>query len=235
MFSIKSFFIAGLSLLAIIFSSYSAEQNPSATASGGESAPWVPVDEADWAIYMDAPRYHFDLAREYLKKGDYSKAAAELKEGNSFLLFQEKRLGAASKQIEELSKRIATGKYNDLDKVDAVTSGALNVIINKYAMVPVDVVDNSVFEQASNYHFEKAKSKLRENDSAGAASEIRRVGSFLKLRAASMSNEAREKIDEIAGELNELASKVKDGLVKDKEELDRLFHKAMLIFSKKKE
>jgi hypothetical protein len=107
MFSTKSFFIAVLGLCAIILSAYSEEQKPSVTTSNAQSGLWFPIVETDWVVYMDAPKYHFDLAKEYLQKGEYSKASSELKLGNSFLTFQKDRLSAASKQIEELSNSIS--------------------------------------------------------------------------------------------------------------------------------
>lgn len=235
MFSFKTSFIAALGLGAIILSAYSAEQKPSAVTSNAQSDLWVPFVEADWAVYMDAPKYHFDLAKEYLQKGEYSKASSELKLGDAFLLFQKNRLSAASKQIEDLSNSISAGKVKESSKLDDVTSNALNVINNKYAMVPVDISATSVFEYAYDYHFDKAKSRLQENDRAGAAYEIRRAASFMRLKAAHMGHVAKADLDSAGNEMKELASKVESGTVKDAKELDKVFQKAMLVFSKKKE
>jgi hypothetical protein len=235
MFSIKSHFITGLGLCAIIFSAYSAEQKPSVATANAKSDLWVPIDEVDWAVYMDAPNYHFALAKEYLQKGEYSKASTELRLGNSFLVFQKNRILAASHQIDELSNSISNGKDKDVNKLDAVTSNALNVINNKYAMVPIEIDATTVFEDAYKYHFDKAKSKLQENDRPGAASEIRKAASFIRLKAAHMGHIAKTDMDAAGNELKELASKVESGTVKDAKELDKVFQKAMLVFSKKKE
>jgi hypothetical protein len=234
MFSIKSYFIAGLGLCAIIFSAYSVEQKPSVAAANAKSDLWVPIDEADWTVYMDAPNYHFALAKEYLQKGEYSKASTELRLGNSFLVFQKNRILAASHQIDELSNSISNGKDKDVNKLEAVTSNALNVINNKYAMVPAEIDATRVFEDAYQYHFDKAKSKLQENDRPGAASEIRKAVSFMKLKAAHMGHIAKADMDAAGNELRDLASKVESGTVKDVKELDKTFQKAMLVFSKKK-
>ena len=47
MFSIKSFFIAAIGHSAIIVSTCTTEQKPSATMAGTASVSWVPVDEND--------------------------------------------------------------------------------------------------------------------------------------------------------------------------------------------
>jgi hypothetical protein len=234
MFSIKSFFIAAVIFSAIIFSTSFAKEKSSADTSKTKSDLWVPVDESDWAVYMEAPDYHFALAKEYLQKGDYVKASSELKIGNSFLVFQKNRLSAASKQIEKLLKSIEAGKEKDINKLDAVTSNALKVIDHRYAEVPVEVGETSVFEEAYNYHFDKAKVKLLEKDSAGSASEIRKAASFLRLTAAHTGHMIKAEIDAAGSELKELASKVESGTVKDVKELDRVFQKAILAVSKKK-
>lgn len=235
MFSIKSLFVAALALSAITFSAYCVEQKPSAQMSNTKSDLQIPIDEADWTVYMDAPNYHFALAKEYLQKGENTKAAAELKLGNSFLIFQRNRLSAVSKQIEDLSSALSAGKNTDVKRLDAVTSNALNVINNKYAMLPVEIDATTVFGDAYQYHFDKARSMLQENDRPGAASEIRRAASFLKLKASHMGHVAKSEMDAAGNDLKELASKVESGTVKDVKELEKAFQKGMLIFSKKKE
>ncbi len=232
MFTTRAFLIAVFSLSTILFSVYSAEQKPSATTYVDL---WVPVDESDWAIYMDAPAYHFALAKEYLQKGENAKAAAELKRGNSFVIFEKTRLAAASKQIEELSKNIAKSKDKDMKTFDEVTSTVEKVIDKKFAMVPVDVGETTVFEDAFKYHFDKAKLKLQENDAAGAAGEIKRGAAFLKLKAAQAGHVAKTDLDAAGNDLKDLASKVESGTVKDVKELDQGIKKAVSGLTKKKE
>ncbi len=234
MFSAKSFFIAVMGVFAVICSAYSTEPKPSVPASDTGSDLWIPVDDADWAVYMEAPQYHFALAKEYLQKGEYSKASSELKRGNSFLAFQAHRLSIASKQIETLAKGIVKGKKNDIARFDAVTSSVFKVIDNKYTMIPVEIRVKSIFEDAYKYHFDEALSKLRENDHVGAASEIRRAGSFIKLMAAHTGVSDKAEINEAVGEINEMASKVESGLINDPKELDRVFQKAIYVVYKKK-
>jgi len=129
---------------------------------------------------------------------------------------------------------VAEGKGKDLDRFDAVTSYASKVIDNKYPMIPIEIGGSSVFRKAYKYHSDKAISKLLENDRAGAASEIRRAGSFLKLWAVHTGNSANDELNKVETELNDLASNVEAGVVKDKKELDQEFQKAIHVFSKKK-
>ena len=254
MFSIKFFSIAALGLFVIIFALCSNEQKPTAAMSGAPSVSWVPIDENDWAAYKDVPNYHFALAKKYLQKGDYSKASAELKRGNSFLVFENYRLVAVTKQIKALSDSVAAGQYNDINKLDAATANAIKIIDDRYAMIPIMVretsalnIDNnyvmapiqikpdSVFEEEYTYHINWAKTNLEENNRSGAASEIRKAGSFLRLKAASLGTFAKNELDSAGNELKKLASNVESGAVKDTQELDRVFQKAKFITSKKKE
>lgn len=234
MFSMKPFIITTIAISSLIVSAYAAAPKPFAATSNAESDMRVPIDEADWSVYMDAPKYHFALAREYLQKGEYSKASSELKLGNSFLIFQMNRLSSASKQIEDLSNGLSAGKNKDLNRLDTVTFNAFNIINNKYVMDSVEIDAPKVFEDAYHYHFEKAKLKFQENDHSGAAFEIRRAASFMRLKAAYAGHIAKADFDLTEIELKELASHVESGAVKEAKELDRVFQKAMLVFSKEK-
>jgi hypothetical protein len=254
MLSFKSFLTAAIGFSAIIFLMCSSSQKPPAATSNAAYIPWAPVNENDWSVYTDVPNYHFSLAKQYLQQGNYSKAASELKLGNSFLLFQNYRLAAAAKQIKVLSDSVEAGKYKDINKLDAVTSNAIKIIDNRYAMVPVmdkvtsvfnidsnyamapvEVNADSIFDEEFNYHFDMAKSKLQGNDREGAASEITQAGSFLRLKAAAIGTIAKAELDSAGNELMELASKVKAGTIKDAKELDRVFQNAKRIDSKKKD
>jgi len=231
--SIKSLLIATACFSLLGFSVYSAEQKTPGANSNIKSDVVLPIDEVDWAVYMDAPNYHFALAKEYVQKGDFVKAASELKLGNSFLLFQKNRLTAASKEIDALSTKLATGKDKKISDIDFITANALNVINNKYSMAPVEVDATSVFEDAYKYHFDKAKTLLQGGDNAGAASEIKRGAAFLKLKASQTGRLAKTELDAVVNELNTFVSKVESGSVKDVKELEQELHKAISAISKK--
>ncbi len=100
-------------------------------------------------------------------------------------------------------------------------------------MVPLKIEPTRIFEDAYKYHFEKAKSKLQENDRAAAASEIRKAASFLRLRAAQLRHVAKAELDSAGNELRELASKVESGTVKDVKDLEHVFQKAISVVTKK--
>jgi hypothetical protein len=254
MFSFKSFFVVAIVIFVTIFSMCSNQHKPSTTMSGTAPVLWVPVNEDDATIYRDVPNYHFALAKEYLGKGEYSKASSELKRANAFLIYQNYRLSTAAKQIKLLSDSINAGNVKDVKKLEAVTDNAIKIIDNKYMMVPVVVNANadfeidttytmapeavkpdSVFEEEFNYHFDWAKSNLQKNDQAGAASEIRKAASFLRLKAAYMGPIVQANLDSAGNELKELSSKVESGAVRDVTELDRVFQKAKHAASKQKE
>jgi hypothetical protein len=254
MFSMKSFSFAAVGICTIIFTMCSNEQKPPGAISGAPSVVWIPVDEKDWAIYKDVPNYHFARAKDYLRKGNYANASAELKRGNSFLIFQNYRLLAVAKQIKVLSDSVAAGQFKDINKLDAATANAIKIINDKYAMVPIMVKNNSainidnryymasveiradsVFEEEFNYHYDNAKTDMTAKDSVGAASEIRMAGSFLRLKAVYIGEKAKVELDSVGNDLNKLAADVEYGTVKDIKELDRIVKKINLIDLKKKE
>jgi hypothetical protein len=74
--------------------------------------------------------------------------------------------------------------------------------------------------------------KLGQNDRAGAASEIRRAVSFLRLKAAYIGQPAVE-FDSAGKELNELSLKIDSGIVKDVPEMDRILQKVKRMDNKK--
>ena len=223
---IKYLLVSAFCISAIGFPTFGAEQKTPSVVAEPRAEVWAPVDESDWAVYMDAPAYHFNLAKEYLQKGDYSKASFELKRGNSFLIFQKNRISFAEKQIEELAGGLAAGKEKDIHRFDSLTSAALLIINQKFSMLPIEIEPKSVFEDEFKYHAEKAKSDLLENDRAKAASEIRKAASFLRLKAGQMRHVARAELDSAGSALKELASKVESGAVKDAKELEEVFQKA---------
>ena len=92
----------------------------------------------------------------------------------------------------------------------------------------------SPFEEAYKYHFDKARTKFRENNRPGAASEIRKAASFVKLKAAHTGNKAKTELDIVIADLKKLTTGVEDGAVKDLTELNQAFDKAVAALEKKK-
>ncbi len=227
------FFRSAMAVLLVAMLAGAAEQSPPKAASSKSADVWIPVDASDWSVYMDAPAYHFNLAREYLRKGETEKAAAELREGNSFLIFQRNRISYAVKEIEDLSRAVVAGKEKNVARYDSLTAVALDIINRKYAMVPLEIEPASIFEKGYTYHFEKAKSDLKENNFDGAASEIMTAASFLRLKASHVRHIAKDDLDTAGNDLKDLASRVKAGTVKDVKELDKVFKKAVSVFGEK--
>jgi hypothetical protein len=216
-----------------VVSGYAAGQKSSDATTAGTH--WVPVNETDWAVYMDAPAYHFKIAKKYLQDGDKVHAAAELSRGVTFLNFQKDRLVAASREIERLSKRITAGGLTDTSDFNVVVNHALHAIDHRYRMVPVDIGGSTMFGEAHEYHFKKAKKNLEKQDRTVTADEIRQAAAFLKLKAASMGITPWSTVDSAEAALQKLAGNVESGSVKNVAELDKVFTEATSIFRKKKE
>ena len=212
-----------------------AGENPKAKEPGAAAVRWVMVNQADWAVYMNAPAYHFSLAKEYLREGNSAKASMELSRGKTFLAFQRKRLSASLREIDALLKKMEEGAAKDTLRFDAVTSHALNIINEKYTMIPTEVEGTAISDDADSYHFNRAKEKLRADERGVTADEIRKASVFLRLKAAGMGITPWSKVDSAGAALQRLAKKVESGEVKNVKELDAVFDQATTIFRKKNE
>jgi hypothetical protein len=190
-----------------------------------------PVNETDWSVYMEAPRYHFNLAMEHLRKKEYSKASSELTRGNSFLSFQAIRISVVVKEIEKLSKDLGTGKKQDVATMDSLTTKAMKVLSNEYAMLPLDVDTMLVFKEEYNYLFDKAKTNMRNNNRTEAAREIRRASSLIRLQAAHTGRFVKTELDLAENELIRLSSRIESSAAVGIIELDSAFQKAVRVFN----
>ena len=230
----KGCLIVAISLLFIVPSILAGKSTPS-KVSDNPAVQWVMVDQADWGVYMDAPAYHFSLAKQYLLKGNNAKASAELSRGKVFLIYQKKRLSASLREIDALLKKMEEGAIKDTVQFDAVTSHALNVINKKYTMIPTEVEGMAISNDLDTYHFDRAKEKLKADERAVTADEIRKASVFLRLKAAGMGITPWSKVDSAGAALQRLARKVESGEVKNVKDLDEVFQQATSIFEKKKE
>jgi len=210
-----------------LFTSVSYSEKPAS-----RKTMWSPVDETDWTIYMSAPGYHFNCAKEYLKAGKNKKAAAEVARGEAFLKFQNKRISLALIQIEKLKKELSSGKSSDTVHFDEVIEQTMNSINRKYRMVPVGIAGSRLFGEAHEYHMQKAIESLKRQDQSVSADEIRQVSTFIKLKAASMGITPWAEVDSAATALNRLADRIEEGKVKNNKELDDVYIKVTSIFKK---
>ncbi|MBN1980199.1 MAG: hypothetical protein JW795_01625 [Chitinivibrionales bacterium] len=193
-----------------------------------DSTRWVLIDESDWAVFKEAPSYHFNMAQYYLKDGNYAKAAEELRRGNSFLIFLRDRLSAASKAIDRLAENTASGKVKSMSNLAITTSVAVSTIDPRYTMVPVDVGDQAILNDSYWYHFNQSKIKFLENDRMGAAEEIRKGSSYFKFKAFYTYSQNAMEPRIIVVELSNLASKVEIGMIENVDEMDEVFNKARM-------
>ena len=230
------FFAAGICLLIIAAPSPAVHPESSPPKNKGPVKPvkWVRVDQADWAVYMDAPAYHFSAAKQYLLIGDTVQAATELARGEAFLNFQKKRLSSAQEEIELLKKKVSTGNKTDTSAFNIAVSHALDVIDRKYTMVPMEIDGKVMSMGAPAYHMEKAKQTFKSDDRTVTADEIRRAAVFLRLKAAAMGVTPWSAVDSATIALQQLAMKVELGKVKNVKDLEEVFKSATSIFPEEK-
>jgi hypothetical protein len=217
---------------ALLIGLFSVTTVSARSFSTGKNTTWVPVDESDWAVYMAAPAYHFNCAKEYLQKGDGNSALAELKRGEAFLSFQKNKLSAALSEMEKLRKNIQSRKEYDTLGFNLAVTFALNTVDHKYRMLPVNVNGGSMFGSAHEYHLAKARDSMAKKNITVTAEELRQASAFLKLKAASMGITPWSGVISAGEELEQLAKKVESGNVKNVKEFDAIYAKATSIFGK---
>ena len=227
-----SIFTVAVAVCILLLNSYDTATAAKQTPQPREKTLWVPVDESEWAVYMDAPAYHFDCAKKYLLNGDRKSALAELKRGEAFLSFQKNRLTAALSEMENVRKAIQSSDKRDTLQFNLAVRFALNTINRKYRMLPVDVNGSSMFGSAQEYHLKKARAELTGNHRKVSAEELRQASSFLKLKAASMGITPWSKVDAAGTALEQLATKIETGQVKNVKEFDAIYADATAIFRK---
>lgn len=217
-------------LCVIVFSCNYDNSKPSVPSEDTTAVLKRYVSKSDWSVYMDAPRYHFTLAMENLQRGDYSGASKELVRGNSFLSFQATRISVVVKEIEELSNGLETGKRKNIATMDSLTTKAMDVLSNKYAMLSLDVGAVLVFKEEYDYLFDKAKTNVQKKNYREAAHEIRRAASHIRLKDALIGRFADTNLDSAGNELEELASRIGASVAVDTNEMELAFQKAKRAF-----
>jgi hypothetical protein len=195
---------------------------------------WIPVNTDDWQVYMDAPSYHFSLAKKYFTRGDTASASAELKRGKTFLEYQKKRIAASLDDVDRLLRSLKSGRLHDTLQFDSVTSHTLTIIGEKFTMVPAEVEGRALAGDDYDYHLTRAKEAIRAENRTATAEEIRQASVFLRLKAAGLGITPWSKVDSASLALERLSARVKSGEVKKEKELNEVFRKATSLFRSKK-
>jgi len=192
---------------------------------------WFPVDESEWAIYMDAPAYHCRAAGERLKAGDTAAAREELSKARVFLEFQKQHLSESLRAITGLEERLGGAGTGGPAAFDSVISATLNAVGRKYLMVPVDVQNGTFITDAHLYHLEQARKHIEHNKRKEAADEIRRAAAFLKVKGAYMGITPWSKVETSVSALNKLAADIESGKVKEFAALEKAYADATAVFA----
>jgi hypothetical protein len=223
--------VAMLALLGAASWSWGDDVKPSSAAKAPHQ--WVSVDQDAWAVFLEAPEYHFAKARESLAAKDPRTAAAEIREGAMLLRFQAKRLDAAVSDLNTVAQEVSTGKVTSGDHLDAVLTNANKTLDYREPLVPYAEGTDQMFFDDSQYHITQAKTKLMSKDNAGAAAEIRKAIAFLKLEAAQSRRDVKSGFKSAINDLETLAKKAESGTEVAAKDLDQSFGKARKTISDK--
>ncbi|MFC1585258.1 hypothetical protein ACFL5V_06910 [Fibrobacterota bacterium] len=184
---------------------------------------WVPVTAETWKIFLEEPAYQFNLAKDFLKKGEKNKAAFAIRRGEAFLIYQKNRLDKAFAELNDLAFAIRAGDEKDAAKADAVFQRALNVLHRSEKAVPVSTGSNRIFREAFQFHFTRAKDEFAAKNRKAAADELRRCTAFLKLHKAQQSDRTEKNFSSAFKEFRALADRVERENVRDFEEVEKAF------------
>jgi len=228
-----AFIVAVMGSLAVADVMIPNTEIKSAPAAKG-SHQWVPVDQDVWAVFLEAPEYHFAKARESLANKDAKTAAAEIREGAKLLRFQAKRLDAAVGDLYTLAKQVSAGKVTAGDKMDTVLANANKALDYHEPLVPVAEGDDELLMESGQYHIAQAKTKLSAKDKSGAAAEIRKAIAFVKIEAAHTGHEVSGEMKSALDDMEALAKKAESGADVGTKELDQAFSRALNALHKSK-
>ena len=227
-------FVFNLGFVILLLPATTGAQKTATVHHEPAAVKWIPVDTDDWRVYMDAPAYHFSLAKKYFTRGDTSRASAELTRGKTFLEYQKKRIAASLHDVDRLLRTLRSGKLHDTLQFDSVTSHTMNIIREKFTMVPAEVEGSALAADDYDYHLTRAKEDIRAENRAATAEEIRQASVFLRLKAAGMGITPWSKVDSASLALERLYARVKSGEVKKEKELNEVFRNATSIFRNEK-
>jgi hypothetical protein len=213
-------YIAGAFVLGIMCAAAKA------ASSAAASTDWKPVDQDVWAILMAEPQAHMLSAKEDLAADDRKDAAAEIRLAGNFLMIQEKRLDASSRQLDRLSKDVENGVAVSSAQVDETFGSAIAALDHQQSMIPVMAGAETIYEDEAAYHLTQAQSHLNQKQDKLAAGEIRKATAYLKLKALHAGMETKVELQSSASDLDRLADKLDAGTATEAKNFEAAFARA---------
>jgi phage terminase Nu1 subunit (DNA packaging protein) len=213
-------FVSGVLFLSVVSTAGAAA--PATT----RSADWLPVDQDVWTIMMAEPQAHLLSAQEDLANNDAKGAANEIRMADTFLKIQEKRLTAASTQLNALAQDIKAGKVVSNKVVKDTFDKAISALDHQQAMIPVMAGADSLYMDEADYHLAQAKSHFIKKDVKAAAGDIRKASAYLKMKAVHAGEKAKSELSASAAELDDMAGKVESGTMTAAKDMDEAFARA---------
>ncbi|MGB7415371.1 MAG: hypothetical protein WA902_14285, partial [Thermosynechococcaceae cyanobacterium] len=211
--------------------------NPAAVPPGSDR--WLQNEVVDWIPVVDHLGHQFRQARLSFEQQDYSKAAADIKQGAAFL--KQERENASpegqakiDKMVEALNafaQKVKTGNIASVEELDAIFAQAYQVDIeNLWVAVKSDrwvlLIDKP------EYYWRQAHDAFVVKDTLDAAEGIRKGLAFLKLRSQHFQGPDQQALSESYQNLDKLADQVERQEIKDVTVLDKAFGKEYLVIAK---
>jgi hypothetical protein len=194
---------------------------------------WLVVQDTTFIpVFDDVSRKMLEAQRSFLKKDNKSAAddvrqsAADLSgESSGASVEGQKRIQAASKDLDHLAAELDSNKVRSVKQLDAAFVKAHGADIDQ-RWVAADETVWYPYVNESGQHFKSAHDAFVSQDLKRSAEEIRKGESFVKLEDVRATGDAKRSLDASTRELDRLAGDVSRGGIKDVRSLDIAFARA---------
>jgi hypothetical protein len=215
---------------------------------------WIAYDDRSYTPVVDAVSQHLAAARIALDANDNVKAAIELRAVADELKLQAAQVGKADRALVTAIRtlEVANAKYA-LDTAARIRASALKITSAAAAIDSGEIKERADLDQAIDKaaradmerrwlvtdvttwypvseepqrHFTDAVAAYGRKDYRGAAIDIHKATSYLRLEAYASSGEARQELERSIAQLDKLADSVAKGVLKDERSMAWTFARA---------
>ncbi|MBF0431350.1 MAG: hypothetical protein HQK83_08735 [Fibrobacteria bacterium] len=184
---------------------------------------WVPVTKETWAVFLEEPSYHFNLAMEYVKNGDRINAVFAIRRGEAFLIYQKNRIDKAYRELNDATDAIKTGELKNLEIAEIIFQRALRVLHRSESSIPIATGSNRIFREAYQFHFARFQEEFKKGNKKTAKDELNRCAAFFNLRKAQMRDVTGNNFSSSFKTFKNLTDRFRKGKLKDIGELEKAY------------
>lgn len=178
-------------------------------------------DNAKAATSMQAAARALEAQAERVAKIDRQRAATDMKMAEE----THDRMVALTKKIDATAAQVRAGKVVTMAALDKMLGKAARGDLERRWLV-TDVTGWYPVSEEPQRHFGAAAEAYAKKDYKGAAIEVRKAASYLRLEAARAVGDTKKGLDSAGTELDKTAQALDRGAVKTEKEMDKAFASA---------